>query len=66
MRCTCCLLLAFTLIGVLQGSDTLDFELKPAGIEQHVEHEAVSIVVYAFDDHCASRNAVIVQHYYSH
>lgn len=37
-----CFLLAAMFAEVYTGStDTLDFELKPAGIVQHVEHEAV-------------------------
>lgn len=42
LLCTVYLVILVTLPSHTRAVDTLDFELKPAGIEQSVEHEAVS------------------------
>lgn len=39
---TICCIAVLTLFQPGLATETLDFELKPAGIEQSVEHEAVS------------------------
>lgn len=45
MKCVVESLIIAVICGIVHhvhATETLDFELKPAGIEQHVQHDAVS------------------------